>query len=106
MDGGTLFIIQGVLMYLLRKHRKLQVCVFCALEIVIYIIIPIAFMPGITIKFLFTDAYEWMGIAAAIFMLIYNGERGKGSKKLFYWFYPLHIYGLCALSYIIYYIVN
>ena len=28
--------------------------------------------------------------------------RGHGSKKLFYWFYPTHIYVLYALSFLLY----
>ena len=31
-------------------------------------------------------------------MLLYNGQRGAGHKKLFYWFYPVHVYVLYALS--------
>ncbi|MEG1321884.1 MAG: hypothetical protein RSD01_02045, partial [Ruthenibacterium sp.] len=35
-------------------------------------------------------------------MLCYNGTRGNGSKRLFYWFYPVHIYVLFALSWVVY----
>mgnify|MGYP002247416309 CR=1 FL=1 len=37
---------------------------------------------------MFTDYYEWFGVAAVLLMLLYNGQRGKGHKQLFYWFYP------------------
>ena len=106
MDGGTLFILQGILMYLLHKHRKCQVTVFAISNIIFYAIFPLITMPGMTIKLLFTQAFEWMGAFAAILMLFYNGERGKGSKKLFYWFYPAHIYILCGLSYLLYFLMN
>jgi len=45
---------------------------------------------------------EWMEIFAAPLMLCYNGQRGNGSKYLFYVFYPTHIYLLYALSVIFY----
>ena len=46
--------------------------------------------------------FEWMEIFAAPLMLCYNGQRGNGSKYLFYVFYPTHIYLLYALSVIFY----
>lgn len=105
-DGGTFFILQGILMYLLRKHRKWQVIVFAVSNIILYAVFPMVTMPNITIKLLCTEAFEWMGAFAAILMLLYNGERGKGSKAFFYWFYPAHIYILCGLSYLLYYLMN
>ena len=103
MDGGTLFILQGILMYLFRKR---QAIIFFITTILLYVVLPFATMPGITIKLLFTVAFEWMGALAAILMLMYNGERGKGSKKFFYWFYPGHVYILYGLSFVLYLILN
>ena len=39
-----------------------------------------------------------MEVFAAPLMLLYNGQRGAGHKKLFYWFYPAHVYVLYAAS--------
>ena len=33
---------------------------------------------------MFTDNYEWFGVAAVLLMLLYNGQRGNGHKQLFY----------------------
>ena len=35
-------------------------------------------------------------------MLLYNGQRGKGHKRLFYWFYPAHVYLLYGASCLVY----
>jgi hypothetical protein len=106
MDGGTFFILQGILMYLSRKHRKWQAFIFFISTIIIYAVIPSVTMSGITLELLLTVAFEWMGAFAAILMLLYNGERGNGSKKLFYWFYPAHVYVLYGLSCVLYLILN
>lgn len=51
---------------------------------------------GITSRFstemslLFTD-YQWMMIGALPFLLLYNGNKGKGYKWFFYFYYPIHI---------------
>lgn len=36
--------------------------------------------------------FQWMMIFALPFLLSYNGKRGKGFKKLFYIYYPAHVY--------------
>ena len=40
------------------------------------------------LNLMFTQYYEWMGAFALIFMFLYNGEKGKSMKSLFYIFYP------------------
>ena len=37
-----------------------------------------------------------------VLMLLYNGQRGKGHKQLFYWFYPAHVYLLYGASCLVY----
>ena len=37
---------------------------------------------------------------------LYNGRRGSGHKKLFYLFYPAHVYLLYAASWGVYLILN
>ena len=51
---------------------------------------------------MFTDYYEWFGVLAVLLMLLYNGQRGSGHKRLFYWFYPAHVYLLYGASCLVY----
>lgn len=65
--------------------------------------IPVIFlfnyMPwGIKDYSLLYDTYYWCMIFALPFMMLYNGEKGKGSKYFFYLFYPLHIIALYLIS--------
>ena len=41
-------------------------------------------------------------IVAVLLMLLYNGQRGSGHKRLFYWFYPAHVYLLYGASCLVY----
>ena len=57
---------------------------------------------SLSLPFMILENYEWMGAFAAIFMLAYNGKRGRNAKRLFYVFYPTHVYLLYILSFMVY----
>lgn len=101
-DGGTITLITGVLLYAFHKNRKRQAVSFIIVSILWDIVRILFFLPELTVADFFTQAYEWMEIFAVVPMLCYNGTRGTGSKKFFYWFYPIHIYLLYALSCAVY----
>lgn len=101
-DGGTATLLAGITLYLFHKNRKLQAGAFVAICLFYDVVRVMFFAPGLSIADFFTQAYEWMEIFAVIPMLCYNGSRGTGSKHFFYWFYPVHIYALYALSCVFY----
>ena len=98
-DGGIAFILGGVLLYALRERRRAQVLVWAAwalftdLGSVLWLL-----QDGWGLGRLLLTCYQWMEVFAVPLMLLYNGQRGAGHKKLFYWFYPVHVYVLYALS--------
>ncbi|MFA9465134.1 MAG: TraX family protein [Velocimicrobium sp.] len=102
-EGGIGFIVIGVVMYLFRKNQKKQIIAFIVATLIFDI--GMAFIVGATWITLFTEYFEWMEVFAAIFMCLYNGKRGKSAKKLFYIFYPAHIYLLYILSLVTFYAI-
>ena len=100
IDGGTYFILEGILLYLFRKRRALQAAVFFVLALILEGVFPFLLTPVATAEMLITTMYGWMSGFAAIPMYLYNGQRGKGNKKLFYWFYPAHVYILYGISWV------
>lgn len=104
-DGSWGFLLGGVLLYALRGHRPVQLGVWALNALLWDLVLPFA-MVHAQADFIwtqmFTDYYEWFGVAAAVLMGLYNGRRGSGHKQLFYWFYPAHIYLLYGASCLLY----
>ena len=109
-DSGWPVLVMGLVLYLFRRRRKVQVAAFSLYYVlygVVYMgLIVSSVMPDFAWWQLFTRYYEIYGILAAPLMLWYNGQRGRGHKALFYAFYPAHIYLLYALSWGLYLLLN
>lgn len=104
-DGGWAYLVGGILLYALRNHRKVQVAAWAAVTFLVefgYVYWMLHGQPGFVWTQMFTAYYEWFSVAAAVPMLLYNGERGSGHKQLFYWFYPAHVYLLYGASCLLY----
>lgn len=96
-DGGLYTFLAGIVMYLCHKSLKREVAGFVVVQALLTVL-PMLTVPDLTIHTIFFKYFEWLSLLAAPLMLLYNGERGHGSKYLFYVFYPTHIYVLYALS--------
>lgn len=110
-DGTLLLLLPGILIYLLRKNRILQV-VGAGLAFYLSAI----FLIGGMYNWLYYQEVNFGAYAAEptmigyslgfLPMLLYNGKRGRGMSQLFYYFYPIHVYVLCAIGGIVYEIMN
>lgn len=83
VEGGFSLVLLGVLFYIFRKNRIMQIVVLLILSALVYI-------TGDKIQCI-------MGLAA-IPIFMYNGNRGYGIKNFFYIFYPAHIGILYIIS--------
>lgn len=83
---NSVMVLLIPLMYLAKNYRWVQ-CLLIALTAVLF------FLQGST---------QWMMIFAVLPILVFNGEKGKGMRNFFYFFYPLHIWILYLISAYIY----
>lgn len=103
-DGGPIYILEGMVLYLFRRRRRLQIAAYAAtafaLEFCYYGYLYNLYYAGFTWGQMFTnvDYCQWLSVFSVFLMLLYNGQRGRGLKQLFYLFYPAHVYVLYALS--------
>ena len=50
------------------------------------------------IVLLLQNATEVWAAFGFLLILLYNGQRGRGNKKIYYWFYPVHLMTLVMLK--------
>lgn len=78
-EGYGIFL--AILFYVLRKNRIYQVLGALAAMLIVY------------------NPYPASMVISMVLVLLYNGQRGKGRLKyFFYWFYPGHMAGLLLLN--------
>ncbi|MCL2384161.1 MAG: conjugal transfer protein TraX [Oscillospiraceae bacterium] len=111
-DYGFYGVAIILLFYLFRQHKPVMALSFATAVIVDYSItvyrlmenrypintfehIRVYFEAGLLNRFIILATCT---ILPLIFILLYNGEKGKNLKQALYWFYPVHLLLIYILS--------
>lgn len=89
-EGGITFLYLGCAMYLLRDNKKVFSWMYIAFSIYYFFVANV---------FGGAYSYQWMMVAALPLILAWDRTKGPSMKRLFYGFYPAHIWILYTLSY-------
>jgi len=98
VEYTILFVLMGVVMYFAKDKYK-KAAVLFAFSIFCYLGGKIQAIHTSSLGFVVGFPQYYM-ILAVPFILLYNGEKGKGSKFFFYAYYPLHRYAISIAVYL------
>jgi len=103
-EGGLSLIPFILITYFYRTNKKKAMIGYGVLFV---LLLGISYVPyetlEMTINMLMFNC-DFLFIMVVPFILLYNGERGvsnKFSKYLFYVFYPLHLWGLALIEFLV-----
>lgn len=104
VEGGFVLIPFALITYFLRGNMKKTIVGYIILSLLVFKIEYVSYETiEMTINMLIFNS-DFLAITAVPFILLYNGERGlnnKFSKYMFYVFYPLHLWILTIISYLL-----
>lgn len=90
---GLYGIFVPVVLYIIRKYIK---------HVHLLVSIIVICLSMVLMHFFTVWMYQLYGMIACVFILLYNGKKGKYNLKyLFYIFYPLHLVVLYAIALIL-----
>ena len=90
-EGGFLFVLLAVAFYLFHGKKWLQISAIG--------VVALISAASYNFRELFGVNHQWMMILAAIPIVLYNGEKGRGMRNFFYIFYPAHIAIFAIISF-------
>lgn len=101
LEYSFLFVLLGIAWYFIKN--PIYNCAIFAILSAICGLVDVNVMLRFTaiLPFNFFQLFigtQWCMILAIPFMLLYNGNKGKGGKWFFYVYYPLHQYVIYALA--------
>ena len=105
VEYSFIFVLLGIAWYFINNkvYNAIVFAILCVLCFFVpahlFFTIPIRmFLPVFFNAFSLFVSTQWCMVLAVPFMLLYNGEKGRSLKYLFYGYYPLHQYLLFTLQ--------
>ena len=100
-EVGIDALVEATVLYLLRNKKNLRILFFCTANI-IWALVCIFILNRTGEHNDYFMAEICVQPVVALCLYLYNGQRGRSAKNLFYIFYPAHIYIFYFISLILY----
>ncbi|MBR4291550.1 MAG: hypothetical protein IKT52_13075 [Oscillospiraceae bacterium] len=98
VEYTILFVLMGIMMYFAKDKVK-KAAVLFLFSVFCYVGGKVQAISTSSLCFVVGFPQYYM-ILAVPFLLLYNGEKGRGNKYFFYFYYPLHRYAISIAVYI------
>ncbi len=97
-EGSFLIVAIGIGFYYCRNSKRALAVFYTTFLLVMA-----------AVQFLLSSREAFLSVAPSLFfmwlalplLLLYNGQRGRGMKYLFYAYYPAHVYALAILTWLL-----
>lgn len=106
-EGGFFLLPIAIFIWIFRKRKPLQcagILVWCLILLAYSVFSYHSYETGTSLYSYLCFDNEWANLLVIPFILLYNGERGKNTlftKYMFYLIYPVHIWILTIVKYLI-----
>ena len=87
-EAGFMGIVLSLIFYKYRNDKK---SLYIAYSYFCLVFLIGAYLADMNFQSII-DNYQWMMIGSLLFIELYNGEKGKDLRWLFYIFYPAHVW--------------
>ncbi len=94
-EGSVMFVVIGIGFYYCRNSRRALAVFYTS------VLLALA-----AVQLMFSSMEMFLSVVPSLFfmwlalplLLLYNGQRGRGMKYLFYAYYPAHVYALAIAA--------
>lgn len=97
-EGSFLIVAIGIGFYYCRNSKRALAVFYTVFLLIMAAIQFLLSTREVFLSVMPSLFFEWLALPL---LLLYNGQRGRGMKYLFYAYYPAHVYALAILTWLL-----
>lgn len=97
-EGSVMIVLVGIGFYFCRNSKRALAVFYTVFLLIMAAIQFLLSSREVFLSVMPSLFFEWLALPL---LLLYNGQRGRGMKYLFYAYYPAHVYALAILTWLL-----